>query len=157
MKNILRAALTATALTLVPAAAMATLAPAALAASHPAAPAASATMTGTLGIAPGPLYLASGPGLTVVDATGSGAGWQVLATVTGGTVTAAITTVGCGTGSTCSLPRTAIGYTTTLTPGHAPEAIAQALPGTGMGTSTDHVTWTAAGNVVISLQVISGP
>jgi len=154
MNNILRGATLGLALTLIPATALA-FAPAVLAASSP--PAASKTITATLGIYPGALYLAATPGLTIVDATGSGDGWQVLATITGGTATATITAEACAAGSTCSLPRTSISYTTALTPGQAPAAIAQALPGTGMGTITDNVSWRSAGNVTISLQLISGP
>jgi hypothetical protein len=112
----------------------------------------------TLSIRPGPLYISyTQQDLTVVDATGSGYGWHVLAS-SSGSGSVSITPAGapvCGTGSTCSLPRADITSLVTVT--SRPVTIAAALPGTGMGTIVIGLAVEIAGSVTVSLQIVSGP
>jgi hypothetical protein len=101
-------------------------------------PVAEHQIKGTLALNPGPLSLtATASQLEVVDATGSGRGWQV---VMGGDVR--VNSFGCAPGSTCTLPA----------PGVVGDVIT-ADPGTGMGAVI--VNWTVSGAVTVDL--ISGP
>jgi hypothetical protein len=112
----------------------------------------------TLSIRPGPLYVSyTQQNLTVVDATGSGNGWHVLASSSGsGSVRVLPAWVPeCGTGSTCTLPRVDTSYPVTVT--SSPVTIATALPGTGMGTILTGLVLEMPGSATVSLQVISGP
>jgi hypothetical protein len=182
------------------------LAPAALGLTAGPAAAANVPITATLSIRPGPLYLASPASfswsaevtgrdqqvvrpefLTVVDATGSGDGWHVLASASqlaangGGTVSNGGGTVSvngstfsaaavqapaaaCGPGSTCTPLRTDIAYPEGIT--SSPVTIMNALPGTGLGTIVTGVDWWVSMpsavqpgeyTAVILLQLISGP
>jgi hypothetical protein len=109
----------------------------------------------TLSIRAGPLYLVpTAGGLVVVDATGSGDGWHVLASVTGGSASVGpVEAATCGIGSTCSLPGSDIAYPETIT--SSPVTIAEALPGMGMGTIVTGLSWQVTGSM--TLQIVSGP
>jgi hypothetical protein len=114
----------------------------------------------TLGIRPGPLYITyTQQNLTVVDATGSGDGWHVLASSSGigsGSVRVIPAWVpACAPGSTCTLPRVDTSYPVTVT--SSPVTIATALPGTGMGTIMTGLAMEITGDATVSLQVVSGP
>ena len=114
----------------------------------------------TASIQPGPLYISySGQNLTVVDATGSGYGWHVLASSSGtesGSVRAIQAWVpACGTGSSCTLPRADTSYPVTVT--SSPVTIATALPGTGMGTIMTGLVLEITGSATVSLQILAGP
>lgn len=115
----------------------------------------------TLSLRPGPLTLsASGRTVTITDATGSGAGWQVLASASGGTAGVDGFTAGCGPlASEC--PVSSLTYPIRVT-GGTPVPVLQALPLSGMGVTSYVVQWsTSPGNagqpVTISLSVESGP
>lgn len=101
-------------------------------------PVAEHQIKGTLALSPGSLSLtATGSQLEVIDATGSGRGWQV---VIGGDVR--VTSVRCAPDSTCTLP--------------APGAVGDVItagPGTGMGAVI--FSWTISGTVAVNLT--SGP
>ena len=74
--------------------------------------------------------------VTVVDARGRGAGWQLLARPAGpssGTVIVTGVESRCGHHSTCTLPRTAVHYPIKLT-SLRPTRVFAAQPGSGMGT-----------------------
>jgi hypothetical protein len=97
-------------------------------------PAADHQLKGTATISPGSLSLtATGSQLEVVDATGSGRGWQV---VLGADVR--ISSIQCAPGSTCTLP----------VPGVVGDVIT-ADPGTGMGAVI--FNWTVSGAVAVNL------
>jgi hypothetical protein len=97
-------------------------------------PAAEHKIRATLTITPGPpRFTATGRQLEVVDATGSGRGWQV---VIGGD--ARVNSFQCAPDSTCTLP----------VPGVVGNVIT-ADPGTGMGSVI--FTWTVSGPVTVSL------
>ena len=101
-------------------------------------PVATHQLKGTLSIRPGTLSLAaSASQLEVIDATGSGRGWNV---VISGDVQ--VNSYQCATGSTCVLPG----------PGVTGNAIT-ADPGTGMGAVV--FDWTVSGTVTVDLT--SGP
>jgi hypothetical protein len=74
--------------------------------------------------------------VTVVDARGSGAGWELLARSagpTGGTLVVTGVESRCGHRSTCTLPRSEVRYPVMLT-SLRPTVLVRAKPGTGMGT-----------------------
>ena len=108
-----------------------------------------------LTIRPGPLYLvSSAQGMTVVDATGSADGWKVLASITSGSgFITSIQAAMCGLASTCSLPSSDISYPEAI--GSSPVTIAEALPGTGMGTIMTGLAWQVTGSVIV--QIVAGP
>lgn len=118
--------------------------PAALAALVLAAGAAADVVVVPLTVRPGSLTMApvraisrsSRIPVTVVDARGSGAGWELLARPAGassGTVIVTGVEQRCGYHSTCTLPRPAVHYPIRLT-SLRPTRVFAAQPGSGMGT-----------------------
>jgi hypothetical protein len=97
--------------------------------------------------------------LTVTDATGSGNGWRVTASATGGTAELTGFTAACAPGSTCTLPVSSIGYPAQVT---SATPLLQADHGTGLGTIRYsnlqwNVTPTSSAPVTISVSIQSGP
>ena len=115
----------------------------------------------TLRVGPGPLTMsANGRTVTVTDATGSGAGWQVLASASGGTAELDGFTAACGP-LTRECPASSLSYPIQVTSG-APVPVLQALRLSGMGVTSYLLQWSASpGNaaepVTITLSVQSGP
>ena len=124
-------------------------------------PASIKRLPATLSLRPGPLTLsASGRTVTITDATGSGAGWQVLASASGGTAGVDGFTADCGPLAR-ECPASSLTYPIRVT-GGTPALVLQALPLSGMGVTSYVVQWSAspgsAGQpVIISLSVESGP
>lgn len=114
-----------------------------------------------LTIRPGPLYMTvSGDSLTVIDATGSGSGWRVMASASDGTVELRGFTASCAPGSTCTLPVFSLDYPAPQVTSGMP--LLEADPGSGMGTIRYSglrwlVTPGGSGPVVITVSVQSGP
>jgi hypothetical protein len=102
---------------------------------------------------------ASGNSLTVIDATGSGNGWRVMASASDGTAELTGFTASCAPGSTCTLPASSLDYpaqVTSVTP------LLQADRGSGLGTIRySNLQWqvTPADNapVTINVSIQSGP
>jgi hypothetical protein len=129
-------------------------------AAPPPSPSASVSIPAVLTIRPGPLSMTvSGDSLTVIDATGSGSGWRVMASASDGTAELTGFTASCAPGSTCTLPVSSLDYpahVTTATP------LLQADAGSGMGTIRySNLQWlitpAASAPVVITVSVQSGP
>ena len=95
-----------------------------------------------------------GDQLKVVDATGSGLGWHITATVVGGSATADATAI--QTAATCSPPRSSMTWPVGIGNGQT-AIVAQALPGSGMGTITYTMPITTTGRAAVTLSVITGP
>jgi hypothetical protein len=106
---------------------------AALAALVASAPALAGDVTVKLGFSSGGLSLAADKGgaLKLVDARGTGAGWQLRLT-TRQAVTVTQISVRCAAGSTCTLPRTVTSYPLVVSPG-TPTTILSAAGRSGMG------------------------
>jgi hypothetical protein len=101
----------------------------------------------------------TGNTLTVIDATGSGDGWRVTASASGGTAELTGFTAACAPGSTCTLPVSSIGYPARVT---SATPLLQADQGSGLGTIRySNLQWqaTPAGTapVTISVTIQSGP
>ena len=108
-----------------------------------------------LSLRPGPLTMATaGKTVTVTDATGSGDGWEVLASVSGGTAELDGFTASCGPGSTCTLPASGLSYPVPVT---ASTPVLEALPPSGMGTIVYSLDWVADGPVTITISLQAGP
>jgi hypothetical protein len=111
-------------------------------------------------IRPGTLSMTvSGDSLTVIDATGSGSGWRVLADASDGTAELTGFTASCAPGSTCTLPASSLDYPAQVSSG---TPLLEADPGSGMGTIRySSLQWlvTPGGSepVVIVVSVQSGP
>jgi hypothetical protein len=110
----------------------------------------------------GPLTMTASAGsLTVIDATGSGSGWRVMASASDGTAELTGFTASCGAlSSDCSLPTTSLDYPVQVS--GATTALLEANPGSGMGTITySGLQWLAtpsgAGPVIINVSIQSGP
>jgi hypothetical protein len=75
----------------------------------------------------------SGGSLTVIDATGSGDGWRVMASASDGTAELTGFTASCGAlSSDCSLPVSSLDYPVQVS--GATTALLAANPGSGLGT-----------------------
>jgi hypothetical protein len=101
-----------------------------------------------------------GSSLTVIDATGSGSGWRVMASASDGTAELTGFTASLAPGSTSSLPVSSLDYPVQVT--SAATSLLEANPGSGMGTvSYSGLQWlaTPAGNgpVIINVSIQSGP
>lgn len=114
-------------------------------------------------IRPGPLTLAvNGTQLVVTDATGSGAGWQVLASASGGTALLEGVTTACSpaevNGPYQNCPASSVSYpvrVTTSTP------VISAGRDTGMGITSYDTQWQVSREtsapVTITVTIQSGP
>jgi hypothetical protein len=96
----------------------------------------------------------------VTDATGSGAGWQVLASASDGTAALNGFTAACGP-LTRECPVSSLAYPVQVTNG-TPVPVLQALTLSGMGVTSYILQWSASpGNagepVTITLSVQTGP
>jgi hypothetical protein len=113
-----------------------------------------------LTIRPGTLHMTvGGDSLTVIDATGSGSGWRVMASASDGAAELTGFTASCASGSTCTLPVSSLDYPAQVTSGMP---LLEADPGSGMGTIRYSglqwlVTPGGSGPVVITVSVQSGP
>jgi hypothetical protein len=93
-----------------------------------------------LAVRPGSLVIASSRvaadgtklTVTVVDARGSGGGWELVVSPSGRAFTVVGVQVRCGTGSTCTLPRSGQRYPLALAP-FRQTVVFTAGRGTGMG------------------------
>jgi hypothetical protein len=123
-------------------------------------PASVISIPAVLTIRPGTLYMTvSGDSLTVIDATGSGSGWRVMASDSDGTAELTGFATSCAPGSTCALPVSSLDYPAQVTSGMP---LVEADPGSGMGTIRYTglqwlVTPGGSGPVVITVSVQSGP
>ncbi len=108
---------------------------------------------GTLTIAPARLVGGgSSAEVTVVDARGSGGGWQVIASPTGKAFAIAGVDARCGPRSTCTLPRFGLRYPLALS-GLRRTSVFAAAPRTGMGTVVLTIHFAQAGLAALELAV----
>lgn len=120
-----------------------------------------ASIPAVLTIRLGPLSMTvSGDSVTVIDATGSGGGWRVMASASDGTADLTGFTASCAFGSTCTLPVSSLDYPVQVTGVTMP--LLEADPGSGTGTIRySGLQWLASPGgsdpVVITVSIQFGP